>query len=279
MTLEEMYKNNSFEDIINTKDKENLSEYEQLVVTKSYFELGHYDVVKKLIDKYIYEHKYYYEYLILRVEILLSEEKLIDVAIIIREELNMPYLEDKYKNYFQDILDVIISKQYNYEVTDRDIEELMLSEDKENQILAISLLRKQNLRNYVEFLKEVLVNSEIDLRIKNFCIDLFSEQDINLDVELSFDSYLEEINTIEYSKSKNDLIKKLEKTLAFNETNIQNSVKEVITIIIINTYPLDITFEQYAETINSLLLQMFNKDVVNDTTNMELLDYFKSLVF
>lgn len=280
MNINELFDSKQFEKVTGfEKFLKFENESEWLLVAKSHFELKNYDKVKDLIKKYIHEHKFYYEYLCLKIDLLFIEDKLTEVAIILKEELNMPYLDEKYRNKFENDLQKILQARYTDKIEQRDIEQL-LNSDEENQILAITLLKNSNIREYVDLIASVLSNNDYSLRIKNLLIALMFEQEYETKLELVFDNYYELISINEHSLKQQKLLADLISESSFtDDVTISRVFNEIATSVVINTFPQEISFEQYSSTLNALCCQMFNRDVMEDKLNMELLDYFKSLVY
>lgn len=278
MNINNWYEKGEFEKIIALENKINSNNEEHvLLLTKAHFKLQNFEQTKKLIKKFIHEHKYYYDYLCLKIDILMLEEKYLDAAIILKEELNMPYIEEKYRVKFENDFQTILEKKYKKELSVQDIEQLLFS-SLENQILGITLLKKQNIREYFDIITKVLSSNKHSLKVKNLLLMTMDEQGYETKIEFVHDDYFELISVTEHVELLNDLVHHILNSQNFDNPSFENIHKEITTTVVINTFPQDITKEQYVNTIKALTAQMFNEDV-NFTVNMELLDYFKSLVY
>lgn len=278
MKYKNLFDQKKYDEII-AKEKYIQSHHEEdmLALAKSHYEVKNYDKVKYLIDTYIHEHKYYYDYLILKLNILLIEQKYVDAALILKEELNMPYIEEKYRVVFEDMFQIILEKKYHKNLEVSDIEQLLTSSE-DNQILGLTLLKKQNIREYYDIISEILSSNKYSLKIKNLLLMAMFEQEYETKLELAFDNYFELISVKEHVTKQQKLIEDIVTSVEFSQPNLEKIHLEIATTIVINTFPQDISKKQYIKTINALISQMFNIDV-EEKVNMELLDYFKSLIY
>lgn len=278
MRIQKLFENKEFAKIIEMQNQINSNQEEEiLLLTKSHFNLENYDQVKKLVKEYIHEHKYYYEYLCLKIDMLMMEEKYLDAAIILKEELNMPYIDEKYRQKFEDDFQTILEKKYKKELSVQDIEQLLKS-DVENQILGITLLKRQNIREYFEIIQEVLKSQDHSIKVKNLLLMAMDEQGYETKIEFVHDDYFEIVSVTEHVEDLTNLVAHIINSQNFDNPSFENIHKEITTTVVINTFPQDITKEQYVTTIAALTAQMFNEEV-DFVVNMELLDYFKSLVY
>lgn len=278
MKYKNLFEQKKYEEII-SKEKYIQSHHEEdmLLLAKSHYEIKNYDKVKDLINTYIHEHKYYYDYLILKLNILLIEQKYVDAALILKEELNMPYIEEKYRLVFEDMFQIILEKKYHKNLEVSDIEQLLTSSE-DNQILGLTLLKKQNIREYFNIISEILSSNKYSLKIKNLLLMAMFEQEYETKLELAFDNYFELISVKEHVTKQQKLIEDIVTSVEFSQPNLEKIHLEIATTVVINTFPQDISKKQYIKTINALSAQMFNIDV-EENVNMELLDYFKSLIY
>lgn len=126
----------------------------------------------------------YYDELLLNVYKLLNENKTEDLRNLINNELKHAYVPRDIENKLRDILnDLGPSETIKKSFSDDEIFEY-LKGSKEKQLIAVELLNKKNLREYIDICNEYLSNENAFINAKVLLIDSLVNQEIG--EEISF---------------------------------------------------------------------------------------------
>lgn len=152
----------------------------------------------------------YYEEIILEIKSLIQNKKESEALLKINTELSMPYIPSDIekellilKKESHSAINFKIAKSNN---VDPDyLFELLISSDKEQQVIATNYLTKINLREYLKQIQTVLKSENLDDSIKTLIIYNIKIQEINQDFEMLFNHEFLTINPkdIDFEKDFN----------------------------------------------------------------------------
>ena len=124
----------------------------------------------------------YYDELLLNVYKLLNENKTEDLRNLINNELKLAYVPRDIENKLRDILnDLGPSETTKKSFSDDEIFEY-LKGSKEKQLIAVELLNKKNLREYIDICNEYLSNENAFINAKVLLIDSLVNQEIGEEI-------------------------------------------------------------------------------------------------
>lgn len=189
---------------------------------------------------------------------------------LIEEELRMPYIEKTYEIKLQNLYDDLkyLKKAQSKEV---DIEEALF--DDNNAFLAVEMLRKANIRNYLDIIEQYLTSKENDT-IKTLLIALLIEQEIYQEIKLKKDG-LDIVfvpNQIELPQ-ENEVIQEITKKIEDDLMKYPNIAIQCIDTLYAKAY-LNLPFS-YNESEASDLLQSIYEEVLESYGEHELLNKLK----
>lgn len=134
--------------------------------------------------------KNYYDEKLEEIGVLIKDKKFQEVYDIIHAELQMPYIPEIYETKFIDIMNTVKVELLGDKATttvSRDVAlEYLLSEDEQQELIALELLRDHNLRNDVEIVKRRIETWGPDKNMqKAYLFELLVDQEIDVDVNFN----------------------------------------------------------------------------------------------
>ncbi len=132
----------------------------------------------------------YYELLINKIKMALNENDYQTVRSIIKEELSMPYVPLAIEQKLNDILSQLPPIEDNITKIEQDSERLkmLLESNVQKQIQAMEYLAQLNIRNYIDIVKEYLLNDNLPI-IKCYLIAICIQQQLNEEITVEKDGY------------------------------------------------------------------------------------------
>ena len=129
----------------------------------------------------------YYNDLIKKIEKLIQEEKIIEARNLIYDELKVPYVPRDIMEKLESFLDDIGYVEYKKE--DISDEELInyLKGDNDHQLIAVNILDKKNLRDYISLCEDYLCSDGF-INAKVLLIDSLIRQEISNEIKMKDDT-------------------------------------------------------------------------------------------
>lgn len=125
----------------------------------------------------------YYEDLLKKIEDLIQNKKEDEARKLILEELNAPYVPRDILNKLESFLDEIgYDKEKNYELSDEDLNKY-LNGTLEQQLIAVSVLDKKNLRQYINECEHFLCSDGF-INAKVLLVDSLIKQEIDEEIKM-----------------------------------------------------------------------------------------------
>ena len=124
----------------------------------------------------------YYDEILNKIYSLILEEDFDDAKALIINELNVPYVPKDIELKLNEYLNIIKEKTFKLKtISDDEIEEF-LKLDENHQLLAVDVLNKKNLRNYIDICNDYL-SSDGYRNAKVLLIDSLIRQEISEDIK------------------------------------------------------------------------------------------------
>ena len=212
--------------------------------------------------------KNYYEEKLDEIYSLIEDKKNAEAYDLIKEELKMPYVPEIYETKFVEILENMKSElpsEIKSTMVPRDVAiEYLLSEDSQQEAIALELLRDHNLRYDQDLYKKKIETWGSDKNIfKAYLFELLVEQKINIDINF---------NGIKMNPSKNGtILKNKEVEIAMNEIQkwfeknpsaLALALDEAQRFLLI-TYPaIPESGIDYARDISKIVESMFDEKMI-----------------
>lgn len=132
----------------------------------------------------------YYELLINKIKTALNGNDYQTVRNIIKEELSMPYVPLAIEQKLNDILSQLPPIEDNVTKIEQDSERLrvLLVGNVQKQIQAMEYLAQLNIRNYIDIVKEYLLNDNLPI-IKSYLIAICIQQQLNEEITVEKEGY------------------------------------------------------------------------------------------
>ncbi|NQZ66119.1 MAG: DUF3196 family protein [Mycoplasmatales bacterium] len=211
--------------------------------------------------------KNYYEEKIDEIKELLSDSNFKKIYQLINEELKMPYIPEKYEKYFLDTINQIkhhvVGDDSHVSVSRHVAMEYLLSEDFNQESIALELLRDHNLRYEKELLKNRIETWPAEKNIlKAFLFELLVEQEISIDI--NFNGILmnpAKNGSILENKEVKKTLQAMEKYFEKNPSTLNMALDEFQRFLLI-TYPaVPEDGDAFAFDISQIIKSMFDEKI------------------
>ena len=231
--------------------------------------------------------KKYYEITKLKIEFLISLDKLIDASLIIKEELKVPYIPKDFHEFLNEknrLINVLFSDKTQKHITFEDIENID-KVDGNTLLQFIPSLKEFNLNLITKQLQNIFDNNQISSLTKSLLIACLSDYKLNHQFSIVKEDTLIKFNPLTvFDIREGDNFKfignELKKFVDL-EVNLLEIIGRLTMTYLLDLYPLVIS-ESYCEDIltASLLLvsQMTGNDILDEKyeliyqTNTEKID-------
>lgn len=231
--------------------------------------------------------KKYYEITKLKIEFLISLDKLIDASLIIKEELKVPYIPKDFHEFLNEknrLINVLFSDKTQKHITFEDIENID-KVDSNTLLQFIPSLKEFNLNLITKQLQNIFDNNQISSLTKSLLIACLSDYKLNHQFSIVKEDTLIKFNPLTvFDIREGDNFKfignELKKFVDL-EVNLLEIIGRLTMTYLLDLYPLVIS-ESYCEDIltASLLLvsQMTGNDILDEKyeliyqTNTEKID-------
>ena len=218
----------------------------------------------------------FYEEKLKEVDLLIKDNKLLEATAILKEELSMPYVPEKYEKQFRKIFDetmfALLSDNGSHKSIN--IEELlsMLNKDEESQSIALELLKNHNLRPVASTLKARIESWTKEESLKRaFLFELLADQEINIDINIDGVNVNPQKNSI---LNNNEVIKGLKNIPTLVEKSpqlLEPTVNEFRRYLLLN-FPNEITNgEELSINIFNIIKHLLNNEFSLSEKEMKIL--------
>ena len=231
--------------------------------------------------------KKYYEITKLKIEFLISLDKLIDASLIIKEELKVPYIPKDFHEFLNEknsLINVLFSDKTQKHITFEDIENID-KVDSNTLLQFIPSLKEFNLNLITKQLQNIFDNNQISSLTKSLLIACLSDYKLNHQFSIVKEDTLIKFNPLTvFDIREGDNFKfignELKKFVDL-EVNLLEIIGRLTMTYLLDLYPLVIS-ESYCEDILTaslyLVSQMTGNDILDDKyeliyqTNTEKID-------
>lgn len=211
--------------------------------------------------------KNYYDEKLEVINTLLKKEKFKKVYEIINKELKMPYIPEIYEFQFikimNDIKSDVIGKDSLTVVPREVVIDYLLSEDPEQEMIALELLRDHNLRYEKEIIKKRIETWPVSKTTqKAYLFELLIEQEINMEVNFNGlilnsktnGSILEKPTVIETMNQMSKYFKK-------NPSTLNMALDEFQRFLLISYPAVPEDGKEFAKDISQIVKSMFESKI------------------
>lgn len=227
--------------------------------------------------------KDYYEETIDIVKKLIEQEKHGEAQEILEQELKMPYVPLKYEATFVELLNDVRAKtspdgaKGSYVSKDVALDYL-LSEDKEQEIMGLELLRSHNLRFDKEVLKRRIETWPKEKSIlKAYLFELLVEQEIDIDVQWDEETLMNPSNgSVMNDEQVAIAIDQVQHEFTQNPSQREMAEDELQRYLLI-TYPeVPVDGKQFGIAVSNVVKKMFDENIQLTPEQMEIFKKLKS---
>lgn len=227
-----------------------LDENQLLENLKQLFEVKDYKNCLKLIeDNEDVITKKYYEIIPYKIECLISLNKLIDASVIIKEELNVPYIPPQFEKFLKEKkkeIEYILKDKQKNSISYEDIE-IIDEVDEPTLISMLTHLKNFNLNNIKEQIQNVFSNTKISDLTKSLLIACLSDNKLDADFVVIKEEVMIKFNpsnvfdirdseNLTYIQNELSQIKDI-------EINTLEIINRLVMTYLLNIYPLQIEDE------------------------------------
>lgn len=124
----------------------------------------------------------YYDELLSKIDILLKDNKKEDAFSLVNEELRQAYIPKDVENKLLVYKEKLKKHSETHALSDEEIEEYLF-DSKEKQLMAVSLLDKKNLRDYIDICNKYLISDGF-INAKVLLVDSLIRQEIGDDITM-----------------------------------------------------------------------------------------------
>ena len=220
LSIEELYKNNNYKECLKT-----IEENEDVIIKK------------------------YYEIIPFKINCLIKLNKLIDALLIIKEELNVPYIPPLFETFLKEKkreIELVLKDKNKSSISYEDIE--MIDEVDEATLLSLlTQLKNFNLSNLKEKFQNIFSNQNITDLTKSLLIACLSDNKLDADFVVIKEEVLIKFNPsnvfdIRDSENLSYIQRKLNQIKDI-EINTLEIINRLIMTYLLNIYPLQIEEE------------------------------------
>ena len=220
LSIEELYKDNNYQECLKT-----IEENEDVITKK------------------------YYEIIPFKINCLIKLNKLIDALLIIKEELNVPYIPPLFETFLKEKkreIELVLKDKNKSSISYEDIE--MIDEVDEATLLSLlTQLKNFNLTNLKEKFQNIFSNQNITDLTKSLLIACLSDNKLDADFVVIKEEVLIKFNpsnVFDIRESENLLyIQRKLNQIKDIEINTLEIINRLIMTYLLNIYPLQIEEE------------------------------------
>ena len=220
LSIEELYKDNNYQECLKT-----IEENEDVIIKK------------------------YYEIIPFKINCLIKLNKLIDALLIIKEELNVPYIPPLFETFLKEKkkeIELVLKDKNKSSISYEDIE--MIDEVDEATLLSLlTQLKNFNLSNLKEKFQNIFSNQNITDLTKSLLIACLSDNKLDADFVVIKEEVLIKFNpsnVFDIRESENLLyIQRKLNQIKDIEINTLEIINRLIMTYLLNIYPLQIEEE------------------------------------
>ena len=220
LSIEELYKDNNYQECLK------IIEENEDVITKKYYEI-----------------------IPFKINCLIKLNKLIDALLIIKEELNVPYIPPLFETFLKEKkkeIELVLKDKYKSSISYEDIE--MIDEVDEATLLSLlTQLKNFNLSNLKEKFQNIFSNQNITDLTKSLLIACLSDNKLDADFVVIKEEVLIKFNpsnVFDIRESENLLyIQRKLNQIKDIEINTLEIINRLIMTYLLNIYPLQIEEE------------------------------------
>ena len=220
LSIEELYKDNNYQECLRI-----IEENEDVIIKK------------------------YYEIIPFKINCLIKLNKLIDALLIIKEELNVPYIPPLFETFLKEKkkeIELVLKDKNKSSISYEDIE--MIDEVDEATLLSLlTQLKNFNLSNLKEKFQNIFSNQNITNLTKSLLIACLSDNKLNADFVVIKEEVMIKFNpsnVFDIRESENLLyIQRKLNQIKDIEINTLEIINRLIMTYLLNIYPLQIEEE------------------------------------